>query len=306
MREHQIVITLKPEHFLEVQRLAKVAGAKSMGIFVRQKLLSAFGMEGTQPPAPAAGSDVKRVTSDLRRLHGELKAFVSESLSRSYIETQESTSSVVDQSKTDETAPEPVEVNIFPSGESADPTVAGSIEESMSRFHQSPDELEQLAQRAFVISPRLGALEDMKESRSAESAPAQPRSAGHGSSARQRRDPLEDLLSDPEATQTKGQKTNPTRNKPEQTDQEQKQASTGQPGNNVDEGELDEADIDDDNDEIVEIPISIPSKSVKKSAGTEKPAKPATPQPPSQQPSSPSKGNQSGGMSDGPPPRRHQ
>src|SRR6185437_15954654 len=84
MREHQIVITLKPDQFLEVQRLARAANSKSMGIFVRQKLLAALGIEGAGNTA--AGEqlnpvNVEAALGQVRRLHGELKTFVAESLS---------------------------------------------------------------------------------------------------------------------------------------------------------------------------------------------------------------------------------
>ncbi|MBX9573994.1 MAG: hypothetical protein K2X77_34175 [Candidatus Obscuribacterales bacterium] len=78
MREHQIVITLKPEQFLQVQKLAKNAGAKSMGMFVRQKLLLALGIEGSaQAPSTA---DIEPLVGELKRLHTELREFVNESL----------------------------------------------------------------------------------------------------------------------------------------------------------------------------------------------------------------------------------
>jgi hypothetical protein len=82
MREHQIVITLKPEQFAEIQRLSREAGAKSMGMFVRQKLVEILDLEG----AAGAGVNVsikrnlKQVATGLKRLHGELKVFVSEPL----------------------------------------------------------------------------------------------------------------------------------------------------------------------------------------------------------------------------------
>lgn len=85
MREHQIVINLKPEQFEELQRLARAAGSKSVNLFVRQKLISTLGLAG-----PANGStedsdapDLKQLTGELRRLHRELQIFVADSLSNS-------------------------------------------------------------------------------------------------------------------------------------------------------------------------------------------------------------------------------
>src|SRR5262249_196465 len=84
MREHQIVITLKPDQFLEVQRQARAANAKSMGIFVRQQLLAALGIDGGAGGAEGQLGGTQNVESTLaqiKRLHGELKTFVAESLS---------------------------------------------------------------------------------------------------------------------------------------------------------------------------------------------------------------------------------
>lgn len=79
MREHQIIITLKPEQFLQVQRLARMAGAKSMGVFVRQKLLAALGIEG-ELEGDNRNIDLQPSISELKRLHSELRGFVAESL----------------------------------------------------------------------------------------------------------------------------------------------------------------------------------------------------------------------------------
>jgi hypothetical protein len=86
MREHQIVINLKPDQFEEVQRMARAAGSKSVGLFVRQKLIATLGLgtirtgsAGDDPEAP----DLKQLTSELRRLHRELQIFVADSLSNS-------------------------------------------------------------------------------------------------------------------------------------------------------------------------------------------------------------------------------
>ena len=83
MREHQIVINLKPEQFDEVQRLARAAGSKSVGLFVRQKLLSTLGLTGAHKASASEildTPDLKQLTSELRRLHRELQIFVADSL----------------------------------------------------------------------------------------------------------------------------------------------------------------------------------------------------------------------------------
>jgi hypothetical protein len=82
MREHQIVISLKPDQFEEVQRMARAAGSKSVGLFVRQKLIATLGLgiaraeAGEDPHSP----DLKQLTGELRRLHRELQIFVADSL----------------------------------------------------------------------------------------------------------------------------------------------------------------------------------------------------------------------------------
>lgn len=137
MREHQIVITLKPEQFLEVQRLARAANAKSMGMFVRQKLLAALGIEGSL--APSSGGDsalspqaVNQILTELHRLHGELRGFVAESVSHYSIEPLAERSAAQSGSGTDSAADN-----------------AGVI----------ADDFEELAGRTFAISPRLGSIE---------------------------------------------------------------------------------------------------------------------------------------------------
>ena len=87
MREHQIVITLKPNQFARIQQMSKDAGAKSMGIFVRKTLLAALEMDGvksklgapeTKEPAKQSGNSV--ILADLQRLRGELRDLINESL----------------------------------------------------------------------------------------------------------------------------------------------------------------------------------------------------------------------------------
>lgn len=85
MREHQIVINLKPEQFEEVQRMASAAGSKSVSVFVRQKLISLLGLmsQGGSADDGADEPDLRQLTGELRRLHRELQIFVADSLSNS-------------------------------------------------------------------------------------------------------------------------------------------------------------------------------------------------------------------------------
>lgn len=86
MREHQIVISLKPEQFQEVQKQARAAGAQSVGAFVRQNLLSFLGLEESvnagkasqMAPSVQADPDWRFIAGELRRLHRELKVLSSE------------------------------------------------------------------------------------------------------------------------------------------------------------------------------------------------------------------------------------
>ncbi|HEY9869815.1 MAG TPA: hypothetical protein V6D08_11665 [Candidatus Obscuribacterales bacterium] len=198
MREHQIVITLKPEQFLEVQRLSRAAGAKSMGMFVRQQLLAALGIEGTAlPPANAAAvPDMKLVAGELKRLHAELKTFVAESLSQAYVTEQPQAPYQAVAEHQGVPAPGeglPAQYDEEPAEPPADasdafPSPSERTAEEPSVFAEAQDKLEQFARRAFAISPRLGAIEMPGE---LTRQPAEQASA--------KRDPLEDLLDDASA-----------------------------------------------------------------------------------------------------------
>ena len=86
VREHQIVISLKPEQFQEVQKQARAAGAQSVGAFVRQNLLVFLGLEESESakkgsqmaPSVQADPDWRFIAGELRRLHRELKVLSSE------------------------------------------------------------------------------------------------------------------------------------------------------------------------------------------------------------------------------------
>ncbi len=200
MREHQIVITLKPEHFLEIQRLARAAGARSMGTFVRQRLVRALGIDGSNKNmegerGPAGTSEerarVERLASDLNRIHGELKSFVAETLSQSY-RTEAGDRCPAD-SRQPQAAFRASEDFARQDGdrgkaEAVDEVAASRTDDPRALFEQAKNELEQLAQSAFAISPRLGALES----------PVERKDVGadelSGELLAEETDPLEDLL----------------------------------------------------------------------------------------------------------------
>jgi hypothetical protein len=82
MREHQIIINLKPEHYQELERLSRVAGSRSVSIFVKERILASLGIGGGAAGANLAGNaNISAVTADIRRLHRDLQVFVAESLS---------------------------------------------------------------------------------------------------------------------------------------------------------------------------------------------------------------------------------
>jgi hypothetical protein len=166
MREHQIVITLKPDQFLEVQRLARAANAKSMGVFVRQQLLAALGIEGALQTDAAASSniDVEAILADLKRVHGDLKGFVAESLSPYSPEAFGQT----------EPLAEIVSATI---AEVEDTDSSELVLQTVSMLHAEeaepmPDELERIADKTFAISPRLGSVGEVEQAAEAASSAA--------------------------------------------------------------------------------------------------------------------------------------
>jgi hypothetical protein len=81
MREHQIIINLKPEHYQELERQARVGGAKSVSVFAKEQILRSLGIAGrTDDIVLPSSPDVASVTADIRRLHQELQIFIAESL----------------------------------------------------------------------------------------------------------------------------------------------------------------------------------------------------------------------------------
>lgn len=253
MREHQIIINLKPEHYQELERLSRVAGSRSVSIFVKERILASLGIGGGAAGANLAGnSNLSAVTADIRRLHRDLQVFVAESLSgrdfgyvaspdsersaQSYVDDADSLAVPLGDNLIDPSELAPVDGSSITSGvqsESAEPdqkrddsksaetssqsifnssTRAGkpggtSIGPGASSFPVSnfygqkgsqpnihfpiqaspnasstsasqpnsakeanptrdasvPDDLEELAERAFAISPRLGAIDEMDD-----------------------------------------------------------------------------------------------------------------------------------------------
>jgi hypothetical protein len=137
MREHQIIITLKPEQFQEMQRLFKEAGAKSMGIFARQKLLDALGMGKKVKEAAVPPPQFQQALGELQRLQGELRALVTDTLEQPYHHEDSQVNEVAASAETVELA---------------DPETM-TYEEIMAEFADAHEELSKLAQKGLEISP---------------------------------------------------------------------------------------------------------------------------------------------------------
>lgn len=200
MREHQIVITLKPDQFLQVQKMARGAGAKSMGMFVRQTLLQALGLEAGLEPRSEKDRKIEPALMELKRLQREVQDFVAESL---YQFNEVVQADLVHAEKSElmeagesELAPLPEKMAGLAAYETAsDPEPLAIAESAQAAAFQSDtagsaaifkndlDELEETAARVFAISPRLG--------------------TSAAENAKTKRDPLADLLEDDEKIQDK-------------------------------------------------------------------------------------------------------
>jgi hypothetical protein len=291
MREHQIVITLKPEQFLEVQRMARISGAKSMGMFVRQRLLSALGIDSQLLPAgqkPTGAPDINKISGDLRRLHGELKIFVSESLANTYIGPPPDNNH---QLISVEASDLQLESGFLPAAAPGEPISVADLDETMAVFEQARDELEQMAQRAFAISPRLGPIADFEGSEPKPESEEQTEDLPKAP-----RDPLDELLEDPLMTRIDDYLSRARRQSAELateiTDEEPLTDSAGEA----------------EEDEIFDVPLPLTDRPAKLTEQAKKveeqPPEPQTSQPPP--PPGRSSGNPPGGISGGPPPRRRQ
>jgi hypothetical protein len=164
MREHQITINLRPDQFQEVQRLSRAAGSRSIGLFAREKLLTALGLI-TATTSPRSGNpDLKTATSDIRRLHRELQTFIAESLSTKDYAYGSAVAQPVNQqnmllSVTAADLPIPLTVDA-----ESDPVTSHEIAEPIIQEQpQTADDMEELAERAFAISPRLGAIDELSD-----------------------------------------------------------------------------------------------------------------------------------------------
>lgn len=127
--------------------MARNAGAKSMGMFVRQQLLEALGID-TSGSNKGLQRDLEPVKADLKRIHSELREFVAEALAT--YSNEFSLENEVDAVSVEFQEGLPFEVE--------DP--GPGLEEAEQNEGNFPDrELEESAASTFAISPRLGVVE---------------------------------------------------------------------------------------------------------------------------------------------------
>jgi hypothetical protein len=159
MREHQIVISLKPEQFNQLQKLARAAGARSVGAFLREQLVTSLGVEG-DAAALGAVPNWQLIGGQVRRLHRELQLFIAES--SSIPEEEEDLPFIVDEdSLTPEGEPEPPPTFV-PSIKAPEIQDSAAVKNLVEPAKVPADAMEELAERAFAISPRLGALDPLQ------------------------------------------------------------------------------------------------------------------------------------------------
>jgi hypothetical protein len=175
MREHQIVISLKPEHFQQVQRMARAEGSKAVSVFVRQRLLSALGLDGQEHASETtSGPDWQHISGQLRRLHRELQVFIAESLTTSQLADGPEPPMFIVPEENFITQGAPILVEYNPAHQLyLEQKQALALQQQQPQEQTPPppsqsvsaakedvfDEMEQLADRAFAISPRLGAIQ---------------------------------------------------------------------------------------------------------------------------------------------------
>ena len=105
MREHQIVINLKRDQFEEVQRLARLAGSKSVSAYLKERVLALL-LESEATPEKTDGptiEDMLEVNHELSRMHRELQVFIAESLSNSVYSGDEELENEFDPDNFDQT-----------------------------------------------------------------------------------------------------------------------------------------------------------------------------------------------------------
>lgn len=90
MREHQIVINLKREQFEEVQRLARLAGSKSVAAYLKEHVLEQLLQqnESSESAVPSA-QELSEINNELARMHRELQVFIAESMSNNVFYSDE-------------------------------------------------------------------------------------------------------------------------------------------------------------------------------------------------------------------------
>ena len=166
MTEDGIKIALTAEELELLKALAWTAGDSSPAMFARNQLLSAL---GAGQLSPQGREKARRLGLELRRLHEELKGFLADSspaseaveLPRAVEESTEGNGAWAGDPA------EPAETTFssptrFSFGRMAPPRTSnifpGYHRSSAHASSDSDDDLEEMAGKAFAISPRLGAF----------------------------------------------------------------------------------------------------------------------------------------------------
>jgi hypothetical protein len=210
--------------------MARAAGSKSIGLFVRQKLLSTLGLAGsgrTQDGEQIDSAELKVLTAELKRLHRELQLFLADSTPATSLEATLPFPKAVEENFLAEGAPLLPEPSTLPDDQLISPRSGKPLPYSIPmpppdeiQSFADVDEMENLADRAFAISPRLGALDE----------PA-PKPFP---------DPLKDLLDDALADLQSAQEEEEEEEQPQEAESEPEEALQEEP-EVTDEEEIDES-----------------------------------------------------------------
>lgn len=215
VREHQISISLKPQQFELLQRLARERGYKSVSAYVREKIneLALSIDDGVLQESPAGAKLEPELISDLVRIHQELKSFFDASGSAvanasplterlaggtaddfdmvdglgadsaadmldDFSRAEDAFASYSETYEVDESAPQAIPrsnlggfgyglgnySSFLGSGNYGGLRSFDNGSDRLSGYREILDDLEELADRAFAISPRLGSMDESGES----------------------------------------------------------------------------------------------------------------------------------------------
>lgn len=225
VREHQISISLKPQQFELLQRLARERGYKSVSAYVREKIneLALSIDDGVLQESPAGAKLEPELISDLVRIHQELKSFFDASGSAvanasplterlaggtaddfdmvdglgadsaaeildDFSRAEDAFASYSETYEVDESAPQAIPrsnlggfgyglgnySSFLGSGNYGGLRSFDNGSDRLSGYREILDDLEELADRAFAISPRLGSMDESGQAESSLESTALP------------------------------------------------------------------------------------------------------------------------------------